>query len=404
MSSSSFSWPSATQTGTFGGGNQTNLFGFGANQYGAGWPTMNYPSAGSYGQLGEAFGMRNAGMQSGNAGYQIGTSYSPQLTSDLFGYLQSQIGQGLPAYPGQLTAPPVDIYNQLSNMLSGQQSNLPFAQQMMSMAQTGNPISVTPEWQAMLQSMQQPIAQQRAQLQESMGAGGNLVGTPYGNTMANFGEQVAANQNALLGQLQTQALEAAAGREAGMQQFLTGQGMQLGGQLQNINQLAASNAYNEWLRQQPAYNPLLGYQYGAATTFPPYLNPQASPWLNVPGAILQNIHLPSGTQNPNPTPNPGPNPNPSPQPQPGSTDPGLSPNWPSWATPPFIDWQHGQPYQITDPGYNLNVDYPAGYNDVFPPQVNQGLYDYNITDTVSGGYGGGTGGYLGDPFQEQQIA
>jgi hypothetical protein len=388
-----------------------------------------------------------------NAGnnYFTGSTYDPALTGDIFGYLQSQVGQQSPMYQGQLTAGPNQVLQNMQGYLTGQGSNIPGMNQlsnlaqtggninmgavpaqglqqlgqtggnigvqgtpgygglqtmqqtggninaantagfgglqniqqtggninlagtpayqnMLQMAQTGNPINVTPEWQSMVAAMQQNTDQQAAQIKEQMSAGGNLVGTPYGNTMANFYEQTGLNQQALLGQLSTQAQQQAVqnqlaaqgqltqmglqGQEAGAQNQLaaagqlTGYGLQgqqqtaanqlaasgqlsqlgLQGQEQNVanmlqalqgyggmniqgqqatagNQLGAtgqilsqvqptsqqmqgvqqtglSNAYQEWLRTQPQYNPLMSYMYGAGTTFPPYLTQGASssPW------------------------------------------------------------------------------------------------------------------------------
>ena len=249
--------------------------------------------------------------QAGNQ-YLTGSTYDPALTSDLFGYLQSQVGQQGIMYPGQLTAAPNPVYGQLQGYYGGQlqqpggqipglanlAQQLPGYGMLEQTAQTGNPISAVPAWQQMIDAQQHQIQAGANQLQMQLAAGGNLVGTPYGSSMADYYEQAGKDQNAMLAQMQQQALESAAGRQFGAQQMLPGLGMQtaglgagigqqaaaglggLGQQLQSINQMGATNAYQEWLRSQPQYSPLLQYTLGAATTFPSYLTrgASASPW------------------------------------------------------------------------------------------------------------------------------
>lgn len=325
----------------FGQSGPQNLFGTGSNQYGGGWPNMNYASPNSYSVPSSGpYHAQTPGLQSGPGGYYTGSSYDPQLTSSLFGYLGSQVGQGLPQYPGQLTAPPNELYGQLGNLLTGGQSNIPYGQQMLQMAQTGNPTDVGPAWEAMIKASQQNIAENQAQLKEQYAAGGNLVGTPYGSAMSDYMSQTALGENAILTQAQQQAAEAAAGREAGMQQYLTGTDMALGGQLQGIQQLGATNAYNEWLRTQPQYNPLLSQAYGAATTFPPYLNPQQSPWAMLIPALLNAYKFPSGGGSKTGG---------------GSSDPSQTPQ----GTPPIFSEGHYPPGTQQTPNYSVN--YPWNF-------------------------------------------
>jgi hypothetical protein len=192
-------------------------------------------------------------------------------------------------YPGQLTAPPNVNLTGLSNFLAGGQSNIPGMNQLAQIAQTGNPFNVSPEWQAMVAAQQQDIQQQAAQLKESMSAGGNLVGTPYGTTMQDFYSQTAAQQNALLAQLQQSAYNQAQQAQLGAQGQILGQVLPTSQQLQGVQQAGLSNAYQAWLQSQPQYNPLLGYQMAAATTFPSYMQEQKSNVAGTIGSVLGGI-------------------------------------------------------------------------------------------------------------------
>jgi hypothetical protein len=261
-----------------------------------------------------------------------GSTYNPVMTNALFSYLNSQVGQGLPQYPGQLTAGPNINLQNLSSYLAGgptsipgmdqlsqiaqtggglNLANAPAYQNLLQMAQTGNPINVTPEWQAMVNAMQQNTQQQAANLQESMSAGGNLVGTPYGTTMQDFYSNIGAQQQSLLGQLSTQAQQQAVQNQLaaqgqlvplGLQAQQAGVGNQLGAigqiagqvlptsqQLQGVQQAGLSNAYQAWLQGLPQYNPTLGYQMAAGTTFPQYMQKAPSGLASTIGSVLGGI-------------------------------------------------------------------------------------------------------------------
>jgi len=198
----------------------------GANQYSGGMftsPTMLQKFSGGNGSTPNYTGSNyNLGYQgipqspkanpSGYKGYGVGSTQDPQLTSQFLNWLQSQIG--------------------------------PVGSELGQMAATGDPTDVGPAWQAMVKAMQQNIQQNQAQLREQFASTGDLASSPFGTAASNFQQQTTLDQNALLGQLQQQASEAAAGRELSAQQSL------------------------------------MSLIYGGSTTYPPYLSaqPSSSPW------------------------------------------------------------------------------------------------------------------------------
>jgi hypothetical protein len=208
-------------------------------------------------------------------------------------------------------------------------------------AQSGMPIDQTPAWQAMVDSMQRQIGQQGAQLKESMGFTGNLVGSPFGNAMGDFSSQTAKDLNAQLLQAQTQAQESArqrqlsaagllpqlqmgaagtlgqeqmgaseilGGQQAGAAgnfeniraqvaealrsgslqagQGILGSSMDMSSFLQNLDQSAVDRNFQEFLRTQPEYNPLLPMMYSMATLFPPIMSKNYG--IGMGGALLSN--------------------------------------------------------------------------------------------------------------------
>ncbi len=207
-------------------------------------------------------GVRNTSPTAGSANsqYYAGSPLDPALTSQMFGYLQSQIGKGVSAYPGTLTAPNNAVTQQLT------QSFQPGGN-MNQMAQTGDPIDQLPQWKAAVQASQQNIQQNEAQLREQMSVGGNLAGTPFGQSMANYLSQTTSTENAQLLQQQAQALESAQGRKLTANEFMG----QFGEYLQGLDQQSIDRMYQEYVRTSPQNNPLINAQYGAATTFPQYL-------------------------------------------------------------------------------------------------------------------------------------
>lgn len=223
-------------------------------------------------------------------------------------------------------------------------------QALASIAQTGGaPTSAVSEWQAMIAAQQQQIQAGANQMLAMYGASGNAPGSTGFNTANQmYWNQAAANQNALLGQLQLpilqqqlaqqygatgqlssqayqaqmlqmqQALTAAsglsnmygqgslsaagqlaAGGAAGAQGLSSNQmsaayqqmqaalalqqlgiygglnslqvGQGLGSQQYGVLQSQINNAYQEFLRTQPEYSPLLGLQASASVAYPPMM-------------------------------------------------------------------------------------------------------------------------------------
>lgn len=195
----------------------------------------------------------------GSVGKLPGASYSgrtldPTLTNTFDQWLMSQMGTGMHPFdlsaimpstgqattPGTLTAPENPILQQLQEFYkTGQGGPLP---------------GVLPMWQAEMQQMNIPIQQQLANIKEQFGARGALGSSEMAQALAQFGSQTAADENALLTQATQQALP-------GMEQFGMG--------LQQLDQQSIDALYQEFQRTQPQNNPLLGYEAGMASLFPP---------------------------------------------------------------------------------------------------------------------------------------
>lgn len=62
-----------------------------------------------------------------------------------------------------------------------------------------------------------------------------------------------------------------------MFQNMAGLGMNLGGAQYQMGQDMINRLYQEWLRTQPQYNPLMPYFYGTSTAFPPMYTPGSQP-------------------------------------------------------------------------------------------------------------------------------
>jgi hypothetical protein len=122
----------------------------------------------------------------------------PLFTNNFYGMLRSMMSGG-----------GGDLQNQLLSFLGGHGSNIPGSSQLTSMANTGNPISALPEWQKMVEAQQRGIGQGAANLKEQFAFMGDLASSPMGSAMGDYYAQTAKDQNALLGQMDTQSMEAA---------------------------------------------------------------------------------------------------------------------------------------------------------------------------------------------------
>lgn len=196
----------------------------------------------------------------------------PSLTSQLFQFLQSQIGQGVSPFslstllpssgqattPGQLNAP-------LTALLQQMQSAFGPGGQIGTMATQG--LSAVPQWQTMVDAMQRQIAEGASNVREQFNVEGNLAGSPFGTAMVDYQTQSNKDLNSLLASLQQQNFS---------QQLQAGNEVQGAGQfLQGLDQQSIQNVLQEFIRTSPQNNPLLGLEFGASTTFPPVLNPKS---------------------------------------------------------------------------------------------------------------------------------
>jgi hypothetical protein len=202
------------------------------------WPTAPAKSAGT-------------GLQGGAATVPSTDPYFTQLWQSM---LTGQLGQGVSPFnlstilptsgqataPGSLTAPENPILQSLQNFYqTGQGGPLP---------------GVLPMWTSAMQAMQQPIQQNLASLKEQFASQGALGSSEMATAMANYLQQTGSQEQALLGQMSLQALP-------GMEQF--------GGALQNLDQQAIQNMYQEFMRTQPQANPLLSLENQLALSYPP---------------------------------------------------------------------------------------------------------------------------------------
>lgn len=199
--------------------------------------------------LSQASGM----MQFGGAGYP-GQQLSLQSQYGALGDKQqgAQTLQGLAAGEGFQGAPgqyinsatntggfgtPGSLQTQLARTGQiGGQGN----QTLTDMASNGQPIDQTDAWSKMVAAMQRNQQQNQAQIAERAAQTGNLAGgaagggSGYNQAMVDYMTQANAQQNALLGQMQSQALENARGRQ------LQAAGQLQGGQLGALNNLSAA--------------------------------------------------------------------------------------------------------------------------------------------------------------------
>jgi hypothetical protein len=178
----------------------------------------------------------------------------PSFTTQLYEWLQSQIGKGATPFdlsailpstgeataPGTLTAPENPILKALQEFYT---------------KGTGGPLpGVLPMWQSEMKSMEIPIEQQMANIKEQFGARGALGSSEMASAMETFGAQTARDQEALLGQLTLQALPGM--ESAGMN-------------LQSLDQGSIDRLLQEFIRTRPEYNPMLPGMEQLGTTFSP---------------------------------------------------------------------------------------------------------------------------------------
>jgi hypothetical protein len=210
---------------------------------------------------------------------------SPSLSQAYLEYLATQIGNGLPQFqgnvnlptggatqPGQLTAGENPTLQALQTFFSTGQSSDPALQSLSQMATTGDPINVTPEWQAMVQAMQQPIAQGAAGLQEQFANAGAAQSSVYGTALGDYYNQANLQEQSLLGQLSTTAQQQAVQNELTAQGGILGADQTTSQYLQGLDQSAINNLIQNYYSTLAQTNPLNSELYGGSTTFPSYVS------------------------------------------------------------------------------------------------------------------------------------
>jgi hypothetical protein len=292
-------------------GSDSQLFNFtqnqGSNQYGS-YPSISLPTSNLTGTNGvQSTPGVSAQQGSGDYNYATGTgadpnlisgntpitytrgntsitsTQDPALTTALGNYLQSQVGQGVTPFnesavlpssgqattAGTLTAPTNQMIQQLQQAFqTGNFSSIPGLSTVAQVSQSGDAIDQTPAWQAMVNSMQNNIQQNQAQLKESMNVGGNLVGSPYGTALSNYQAQTASTENSQLVSAQTAALQQSAQNQLTAGTSLAGIQGNLAQYLQGLDQQSITNLYNEFIRTSPQNNPLISAETAVGTTYP----------------------------------------------------------------------------------------------------------------------------------------
>lgn len=211
------------------------------------------------------------------------------LQNTLFNWLQSQIGQGITPFdlsallptggttgPGQVASPLDPVTQQLMDFFTSGKSSNPALSGLMGMAQTGDPISAQPEWQAMLKAMNQQQQIGGANEREQLSFTGNLPGSAGALGISNYNTQTTLGNEALIAQLAQQSMESAAQREQGAQNTLFGGEQGLGTSLYGYDTNAVNKLMEEYFGTTPQANPLNQEMFGAATTYPPTFGGKSS--------------------------------------------------------------------------------------------------------------------------------
>lgn len=155
------------------------------------------------------------------------------------------------------------------------------------------------------QALMQQLQQQYGAAQAMLGAGGGAANAlnqaamqgAFGlnqnamqGAMGMFGAENAASMSEIQRQLALQQMMMSGGANlSNLWQSNLGLGSQLGGQQYGLSQDQINRMYQEWLRIQPQYNPMLSYLFSAATGYPPQYTPgyQPSMWGQIISAAGQ---------------------------------------------------------------------------------------------------------------------
>jgi len=233
------------------------------------------------GMVNQGLGSANsliASLLSGNTGgtvpWTAQNAYEAMLTSK--GWNDQPISQAQSALAGLQGSSP-SIWGDVSGNLQGLMAN-------------GAPVNVTPQWQQMTGAMDINTQHNLANAAEAYSMGNKRFGSGAANQFGNVAQEAAANQNALLGQMTQQALEAAANRRL----TATGQGAALGQMqaqlpIEQANALLQSGAID-----RSTWANLLGAASNAASGYGNMmLNAQNQQFGNILGAagLLGNLGM-----------------------------------------------------------------------------------------------------------------
>lgn len=254
--------------------------------YGTGMPGVVPAAPAGGGSPLDVKGATSGGFYKGPNGLTSEAPLAPNLTTDFFNFLKSNVGGGATPFnlatplptggqtaPGQLSAPINPVLQQIQDFYSGKNTSLPGASSVLDLAKTGTPIDQLPAWQAMIEAQQKNIGLNEANLREQFASLGNLKGSPFGGAMSGFREQTAKDQNAALLAAVAGAGESAQARRLAASTGLIQGASSIGEMLQNFDQQSIDRLLQEFIRTRPEYSPYLNLLYGAATTFAPVQQP-----------------------------------------------------------------------------------------------------------------------------------
>lgn len=231
-------------------------------------------------------GTYNFGLTDWGSGFKAENPMFPNLSTAFGTFLQNYLGKGATPFnlqallpsngqatgAGQLSAPMTQMLQQLQGLFSGQVDPSQAGAlggafgTLSNVAKNG--ISAVPTWNTMVDAMQRQIGQGANNLREQFASMGALAGSPFGTAMSDYQNQSSKDLNSILAQMQYQGIQEQLGAASGLLQG----GNDLGQFIQGLDQASVDRLYNEFLRTQPEYNPLLGMLAGLSTTFQPVLS------------------------------------------------------------------------------------------------------------------------------------
>jgi hypothetical protein len=214
------------------------------------------------------------------------TGQQSNLFNKLGDLLGQNLGQGVPAYPGQMTPPASSLQNQAFGLSGDIMNQLPsYLQNLSSVTQPWNQAQAQNWWQtsvadpAMSQWKQQTVPNIMEQFSAYNAANSGPAQQALSQAGANLETGLAANRSNFLQQNQQQSIQnmlqgLQLGGNLGTQ--TTNLGLQAGGTQYGIQQAGDTAQYQEWLRTQPYNNPYLKY-------LEPFLTQQTFSNVGMPG-------------------------------------------------------------------------------------------------------------------------